>query len=99
MTVNELQDELIMEIRCITQDMETYNRNGDRVELKGYQQSIPMFLPIDYEETEDTLFPYFTVVINSVMYNNPEADGSNTAHVMVISVFMTMTKKCGDTLH
>ena len=30
MTVNELQDELIMEIRCITQDMETYNRNGDR---------------------------------------------------------------------
>ena len=84
MTVNELQDELIMEIRCITQDMETYNRNGDRVELKGYQQSIPMFLPIDYEETEDTLFPYFTVVINSVMYNNPEADGSNTAHVMVI---------------
>ena len=63
--------------------------------MKGYQQSIPMFLPIDYEETEDTLFPYFTVVINSVMYNNPEADGSNTAHVMVIFGIYDDDEKCG----
>lgn len=84
MTVNELQDELVMEIECVTKDMETYNRDGNRVSLKGYQQCIPMFLSVDYEETEDTLFPYFTVVINNVMYNDPEADGRNTAHIMVI---------------
>lgn len=84
MTVNELQDELIKEIERIAEDMETYNRNGNRADLKGYQQSIPMFLPADYEETEGTLFPYFTVVISSVTYNNPDADGENTAHIMIV---------------
>lgn len=84
MTVNELQNELIMEIECITKDMEMYNKDGKRAGLKGYQQSIPMLLSVDYEGTEDALFPYFTVVISSVMYNNPEADGENTAHIMVI---------------
>lgn len=86
MTVNELQDELIGEIEYITEGMEIYNKNGNRVELKGYPQSIPMFLPTDYgeEEPEDTLFPYFAVVINHVMYNDPEAGGENTAHIMVL---------------
>lgn len=88
MTVNELQEELIKEIEHITEDMETYNHHGNRARVKGYQQAIPAFTPTEYgeydEQAEDALFPYFVVVIDDAIYHNPEADGNNTAHVMVI---------------
>ena len=88
MTVNELQEELIKEIEYITKDVETYNCHRNRVRVKGYPQAIPIFTPTEYgrydEQMEDALFPYFVVMINSVMYNDPETDGENTAHIMVL---------------
>ena len=43
MTVNELQEALIREIGHITEDMEIYDKNGNRTRLKGYPQAIPIF--------------------------------------------------------
>lgn len=86
MTVNVLQKALIGEIEHITEDMEICDKNGNRAILKGYQQAIPIF-PIygQYEEgQEEALFPYFTVMADSVIYNNPEAEERNTALIMIL---------------
>lgn len=86
MTVNELQEALIREIGHITEDMEIYDKNGNRAKLKGYPQAIPI-LPIygQYEgEQEGELFPYFTVMVTNVIYSNPEAEERNTASIIIL---------------
>lgn len=91
MTINELQADLIAEIQQITKDMALIDAKGERSELKGYPQSVPVlpvFEAVPYteqeENPEDKLFPYFVVRIDHIEYQKNGGDGSNLAHMILV---------------
>ena len=93
MTANQLQQEFIEEIERLTADLALTDKRGNQACMKGYPQAIPIvptaILPAFGEDgqepaEEGPLFPYFVVRLDSIQYRNPEAEGANQAHVMVV---------------
>lgn len=91
MTINDLQGALIREIEKITKEMNLVNCRGENVYLKGYQQAIPLMtvrasdglLDEDASPDEAELFPYFITRVDTVKYQDEQAEGANRAHVMI----------------
>ena len=91
MTINDLQEALIREIEKITKEINLVNCRGENVYLKGYQQAIPLMsvrvsdglLDEDAPSDEAELFPYFITRVDTVKYQDEQAEGANRAHVMI----------------
>lgn len=98
MTVNALQERLILEIERITKDMSLLDSKGRQAVLKGYPQAIPVFSVFrewkeDAEENdgqeelqgEDELFPYFVVRADGIEYQAEDKDGSgNRVRIFIV---------------
>ena len=95
MTVNELQEQLIKEIECITKGLSLVNTKGEPADMQGYPQAIPIFPAFqnvwedDHAEeqltqSEEELFPYFVVRTDTVDYQVEDKDGSgNRVRVLI----------------
>ena len=91
MTINDLQEALIREIEKITKEINLVNCRGENVYLKGCQQAIPLMsvrasdglLDEDASPDEAELFPYFITRVDTVKYQDEQAEGANRAHVMI----------------
>ncbi|MDR2023311.1 MAG: hypothetical protein LBQ71_08705 [Hungatella sp.] len=92
MTINELQDHLIKEIKNLTKDVYITDSQGEFAEFKGYLQSAEAKalsgrgaadIDAEMEQPGEKYLPYFVVRLDKVEYRKKEAENANQAHIFV----------------